>query len=176
MSFCYCWKLYWTKITFKVGDIFYKPDKRVTIGSPVSRLAAKIFLQMYGNPLVKNIPEDKTITLYVLYNMYVDNILLIYDCTRRNPGHISTRMNKLHKNVQFKFLEGNDTISYWDLLTTRNPQHLEIYIYIYCKPATTDMTIYNDSNHLTEHTLEAYRSVLNIKLWMPMSSKFHTEN
>jgi hypothetical protein len=72
------------------------------MGSPVSGLAAKIFLQTYGNPLVKNIPEDKTI---IFYSRYVDNILLIYDRTRINPEHINSRINKLHKNVQFKFME-----------------------------------------------------------------------
>jgi len=33
-----------------------------------------------------------------------------------NPEHISTRVNKLHKNVQFKLMAGNHTVSYWDFI------------------------------------------------------------
>ena len=71
---------------------------------PVSGISAKIFLQMYGNSLVMNIPQDHTIIFY--------HILLIYDNTKINPEHINTRISKLHKNVQFKLMAGNGTISY----------------------------------------------------------------
>jgi len=74
------------------------------MGYPVSGLAAKIFLQMSENLLVKNIPKDHT---FVIYNRYAD-ILLTHDNTKINPEHISTRMNNLHKNVQFKLMAGND--------------------------------------------------------------------
>jgi len=49
--------------------------------------------------MVKNILKDHT---FIFYNRYADSMLLIHDNTRTNPEHISTRMNKLHKNVQFK--------------------------------------------------------------------------
>lgn len=93
------------------GKVFYTPEKRVVIGYPVSGLAAKIFLQMYENILVKNISKDHT---FIVHNRYADNILLIRDNTKINPEHISTKMNKLHKNVQFKLMAGNNIISYWD--------------------------------------------------------------
>jgi len=93
------------------GKVFYTPERRVVIRYTVSGMEAKIFLQMYENLLVKNIRKDHT---FIFYNRYADNILLIYDNTKINPEHITTRMNKLHKNVQFKLMAGNDTISYWD--------------------------------------------------------------
>jgi hypothetical protein len=93
------------------GEVFSSPEKRVVNGYPVSGLAAKIFLEMYENLLVNSIPKDHT---FIFYNRYVESILLIHDNTKINPEHISTRMNKLHKNVQFKLMAGNDTRSYWD--------------------------------------------------------------
>ena len=91
------------------GKVFYTPEKRVVIRYPVSGLAAKIFLQTYENLLVKNIPKDHT---FLFYNRYADSILLIHDNIKINSEHISTRINKLHKNVQFKLMAGKDTISY----------------------------------------------------------------
>jgi len=83
------------------------------MGYPVSGLASTIFLQMYENLLVKNIPKDNT---FIFYNRYADNMLPIHDNTKINPEHISTRVNKLHKNAQFKLMAGNHTVSYWDFI------------------------------------------------------------
>jgi hypothetical protein len=78
------------------------------MGYPVSGLTAKIFLQTYGNHLVKNIPKDHTI---IFYNRYAGNLLLIHDNTKMNPEHINSRINKLHKNVQFKLMAANNAVT-----------------------------------------------------------------
>jgi hypothetical protein len=71
------------------------------MGSQISGLSAKICLQMYENPLVKNVSE-----------LYFTTDLLMCDHTRINPEYVNTKMNKVHVNVQLKLAEGNDALSY----------------------------------------------------------------
>jgi hypothetical protein len=49
---------------------FYKPDKGVTKGSPISSIYAEIFLQYYENILIKYWLDTKIVSYY---RMYVDD-------------------------------------------------------------------------------------------------------
>ena len=89
---------------------------------------AEIFLQYHENLLLKNILDANLIKYY---NRYVDDIFIIYDNTVIKADQISEYMNNIHKNLQFKLTnEENKTISFLDLLITRNQINLTIDKYI----------------------------------------------
>jgi hypothetical protein len=63
-------------------------------------------------------------------------------------------MNKIHKELQYKATDEKDnTITFLDLLITREQTKLSINIYQ--KPTTTD-TIHFKSNHPLQHKMAAY--------------------
>jgi hypothetical protein len=57
---------------------FYKPNKRIAMGSPISGAIANIFIQYYENLILKHTLETKAI---IYYNRYVDDILIIFNST-----------------------------------------------------------------------------------------------
>jgi Tfp pilus assembly major pilin PilA len=123
---------------------YYQPNKGVTIGSPICGSVAEIFLQYYENLLIKN-QLDTNINYY---NRYVDDILIIYDSTKISATRISEYLNNIHKNLQFKQTdEDHNTISFLDLLVTRN--HLNLTIDIYRKPTSPYIT-----NPTTQHNIK----------------------
>jgi predicted RND superfamily exporter protein len=111
-----------------------QPYKSVAMGSHISGLMAEIFLQNYEQYIVKNILDSNKINFY---NRYVDDIIIIFDNNHTNANDILNYMNKVHKDLQFKATEEIDnTISFLDLLITRN--HNKLLMDIYRKPTTTD--------------------------------------
>jgi hypothetical protein len=72
--------------------------------------------------------------------VYVDDVLIIYNTDHNSPENISHQINMIHPNLSFTpTYEENNTISFLDLLITRNNNTLDINIYR--KPTTTDTTI-----------------------------------
>jgi hypothetical protein len=149
------------------GDKFFQPQKGVDMGSPVSGLIAEIFLQYYKQLLVKNILDDNKI---LFYNRYVDDILIIYDTLYTNDSEIHKYLNNIHPSLQFKTTkENNNTISFLDLLITRNEKNLSINIFR--KPTATDTKIRYKSNHSMQHKTAAYRHMLNRLYALPLSQE-----
>jgi hypothetical protein len=69
------------------------------MGSPISSIIAKIFLQYYENLFSKHLLESKNI---IYYTRYVDDILIMYDKTVTNPDHLTNSTNSTHGNIIFK--------------------------------------------------------------------------
>ena len=67
------------------------------MGSPISSLIAKIFLQRYEEATIKQLLGMKSIALYA---RYVDDILVIYDTTKINLHTINTYIKKIHNNIK----------------------------------------------------------------------------
>jgi hypothetical protein len=152
-------------LTFQ--DRIYKPEKGVSMGSPISNTIAEIFLQHFESILMKQLIETKHI---VYYTRYVDDILLIYNTQHISPERTYDFINQIHPNLHFNpTYEQNNNISFLDLLITRHPTKLEIDIYR--KPTTTDTTINFHSNHPNEHKLAAYRYYINRMLLLPLTEK-----
>jgi len=61
------------------------------MGSPISNLAAEIFLQHYEDIHIKQLLDTKNIALYT---RYVDDILIIYDIRKIQPQTINTHIIK----------------------------------------------------------------------------------
>jgi hypothetical protein len=94
----------------------FQPEKRISMGSPISGIINEIFLQYLENIHLNQILEEKRT---VFYTRYVDTIFIIYDA---ETIKIHDYMNKLYPNLEFTpTLERNDRISFLDLLITRQP-------------------------------------------------------
>ena len=149
---------------FRFQQQTFKPNQGVTMGSPISRLIAEIFLQYNENKHIKQILDTKHIAFYT---RYVDDILVIYDSTRLSPQDIHTYINGIPQNIKLKATpEENSSIDFLDLTITRN--HNRLQIDIYRKPTNTDTTINFQSNHPTEHKIAAYRHHINRMYTLPL--------
>jgi hypothetical protein len=108
------------------------------MGSPLSGVVAESFIQYLEQQVLKHAIESKTI---IYYTRYVDNIFIIYDQCEITPELILEHFNKQHKAIEITITEENNKqISYLDL-NISNKQGA-IYIDIYRKPMTTDITLH----------------------------------
>jgi hypothetical protein len=143
----------------------YQPVKGISMGSSISGIVAEIFLQQLENSQFNQILEIKNT---VFYTRYVDDMLIIYNTERISFETIHNYMNKIHHNLEFTPThEHNNSISFLDLLTIRQPSKIETDIYR--KPTTTDITINFTSNHPAEHKVAAYRYLINRMLSLSLS-------
>jgi hypothetical protein len=145
-------------------DSFYQPRKGIAMGSPISGIAAEIFLQHYEERILKHYLENKRI---LSHNRYVDDIFIIFDSRITNMEQIHTELNSLNQCLIFKSTtEENNAINYLDLTITR--QNDSIHISIFRKPTTTDTTIHYSSKHPMEHKLAAFRYTINRSNNLPL--------
>jgi hypothetical protein len=157
--------LHQNSLTFQ--NHIYKPEKGVSMGSPISNIIAEIFLQHFETLLMKQLIETQNIAYYT---RYVDDILLIYNSKHTSPETILNFINRIHPNLQFNpTYEHNNSISFLDLLIIRHPTNLEVDIYQ--KPTTTDTTMNFNSNHPNEHKLAAYRYYINRMISLPLTEE-----
>jgi hypothetical protein len=103
---------------FQYEGKFYKPNLGVAMGSPLSGILAKIFLQDLEQHRIKHLLEGGII---ICYNRYVDGIFIIYNQTKITPHTLTKHFNAQHKDLQFTINEElNNQITYLDLnLTNR---------------------------------------------------------
>ncbi|GFG38205.1 hypothetical protein Cfor_07342 [Coptotermes formosanus] len=139
-----------TQNYFKFGHEFYQPQKGIAMGSPLSGLVAKIFLQYFELHMVEHSLETKSI----FYTRYVDDILILYDESLTNASTLTSTLNKIHINLTFTpSHEVEGRITFLDLRIIRNNSSLEIDIFR--KPTTTNTNIHHLTNHPTEHKMAA---------------------
>jgi hypothetical protein len=139
----------------------YQPEKGVSMGSSISNTVAEIFLQYLENTHLKHILESKQI---IFYTRYVDDVLMIYNTKYTTPETIHQHINKNHPNLQFTPSHENNNLSFLDLLLIRQPDKIEIDIYL--KPTTTDYS----SNHPYEHKMAAYCYLTNRMTSLPLTT------
>ena len=69
----------------------------------------------------------------IYYKRYVDDILIVYDQSKRNAQIILHQINNVDKNPQFKLsTEENNIINYLDTSIHRNNTSLDIGVYTEC--------------------------------------------
>ena len=71
--------------TFQIK--IYKPEKGVSMGSPISSTVAEIFLQRSEDININKLLDTENI---IFYTRYVDDILIIYDTKRTHHDLINT--------------------------------------------------------------------------------------
>ncbi|GFG33347.1 hypothetical protein Cfor_09986 [Coptotermes formosanus] len=150
---------------FQFRDNFYKPEKGVAMGSPISGLVAEISLQHFEGLIIKHLLEDGRIKYYT---RYVDDIMMIYDSSKILQEDILSKMNMFHHNLIFKLTpEQDNAVSFLDLIITKKCSKLNVNIYR--KPTTTGMTLHATSNHPPEHEMVAYRALVHRMHNLPLS-------
>jgi hypothetical protein len=103
---------------FTFQNHIYEPDKVVAMGSPVSGIIAKIFLQQLEKTHIKHLMDSKHL---IFYTRYVDDILILYDSTLSSPTSIQHCMDTIHSNNKLNPTHETDgNISFLDLSITRN--------------------------------------------------------
>jgi hypothetical protein len=96
---------------FSFQNNTYQPEKRVSMGFPISNTIAEIFLQYLENTHLKQILETKNIRFYT---RYIDDILMIYNAKHTTPETILNLTNKTQPNLQFiPTHEHNNTSTYF---------------------------------------------------------------
>jgi predicted lactoylglutathione lyase len=137
---------------FQHNHQFYQPNKGITMGSPISSTLAEIYLQYLEEKYMKHYLEHKDI---VYYRRYVDDLLIVYDQSRRNADKILNSINHIDNHLEFKISEEvNNTLQDLDLSISRSENNIELVIYR--KPTYTDIMIHYTSNHPYDHKLAAF--------------------
>jgi hypothetical protein len=107
------------------GQIF-QPQKGIAKGSHISGTMAEIYLQYLEATHIKHWLDNREI---IFYKRYVDDILIIYDQSKKNEQTLLHQINKVDKNLQFKIsAEENNTIHYLDISIYRNNKSINIGI------------------------------------------------
>jgi hypothetical protein len=112
---------------FHSNGNFYKPNKGIAMGGPLSRTATELILQYYEETTLKHWLETDEIQHY---RGYVDDILIIYDKTKINSNNILQLVNHYNRDLNFTLTnEENNSISYLDLLIYRTSHNLQLGIH-----------------------------------------------
>jgi hypothetical protein len=115
---------------FQHEDNFYKPNKGIAMGPPISNTLAEIYLQFFERIYLKHYLETKNI---IYYKRYVDDLIIIYDHTKINADTIHDIINSTDVHLEFKLTkEKNHITNYLDLSIQR--KHNEFQLNIYRKP------------------------------------------
>ena len=128
---------------FQYDNFFYKPQKGIAMGSPISGMLAEIYLQYIENDYIKHSFDSNEI---IFYRRYVYDILIIYNQNKIKEDQILVKINNIDKHLQFKMTtEENGNINFLDLTIHRGNENLSISIYR--KATNTETTIHYLSNH-----------------------------
>jgi hypothetical protein len=151
---------------FQYKDQYFKPEKGVTIGSPISGKIAEIYLQKIEEENKQWLDSQEI----RYYRRYVDDIVIIYNQTLIKEEQILRGFNKINKHLQFKAtVEENKKIHFLDLTIHREDHNLGISIYR--KPMDTDTTIHYLSNQPHEQKMAAFRIHVNRLMTLPIPQK-----
>jgi hypothetical protein len=97
------------------------------MGSPISGTLAEIYLILIEESFIKHWIESQEI-LY--YKRYVNDILIIFDQNKTNETTITSVMNGINEQLDFKATEDiNNSINYLDLTINRDINKIELNIY-----------------------------------------------
>ena len=122
---------------FQYNNQYFKPEKGITMRSPISGTLAEIYLQLLEEKYIKHWIENQNI---VYYKRYVDDIFIIFDIGRINENIIKDNKNSIDEHLEFKITEEtNNSINYLDMTIIRSTKGMEISIYR--KPTSTNITI-----------------------------------
>jgi hypothetical protein len=136
------------------------------MGSPISGMAAEIYIQLLENRFVKHSLENKQI---IYYKRYVDDILIIYDLSKTNDILITSQINNVDSCLEFKTSkEDCNNINYLDISIQRNDTNVNIDIYR--KPTETGTIIHATSNHQFEQKMAAFNCYIHRLLRMPLTN------
>jgi len=111
---------------FKYYKQYYKPQKGIAMGSPLSGYLAEIYIQEIEETVVKQWLESKEI---IYYKRYVDDIFILYNQSKTNEIQIFNKINKINKHFQTKLnTEKEEKIQFLDLTINKKTQHVHSHL------------------------------------------------
>jgi len=84
---------------FTCNNAYYKPQKGVAMGSPLSGTLAELYLQRLESLYIKHSIETRAIKYY---SRYVDDIIIVFDTHDNQADTILQQFKCINKNLQFK--------------------------------------------------------------------------
>ena len=147
-----------TYFTFR-GKIFHQLFV-TAMGSPVSPIAANIFMEALEQQAIATAPMD---CMPKLWLHYVDDILEIVnkDCVEKLMDHI----NKVDKSGSIKFTyekESEGKLPFLDTLIVKKEDG-SVKLLVYRKPTHTNQYLNYESHHPLHHKLGVIRTLYNRK-------------
>ena len=123
------------------------------------------FDSAYANLFMSNLEEDMTSSFEVrpwICYRYIDDIFFIWTHCKKKLSSFVDRMNSYHQKIKFTTEISKDSISYLDILISRNDRVLETDLY--CKSTDTHQYLQKSSGH-SWHVKKAipYRQALRIR-------------
>ena len=152
---------------FQHSNQYFKPEKGIAMGSPISGTLAEIYLQLIEEQYIKLWIENQNI---IYYKRYFDDILIIFDASRINENIIKDNMNSIDEHLDFNITdEINNSINYFDMTIVKSTKGMEVSIYR--KPTSTNITIQHTSNHPQDHKNAAYRYYIHSMITIPNTER-----
>ena len=139
------------------------------MGSPLSPILSKIFLQHLEAAHIENIKKQYNI---IYYGRYVDDIIIIYNNPTDIGNEILSKFNTIHNNIKFTIeKEEKNSINYLDITIQKVKSHnnYRLNFNVYRKPTTSKLSINYNSFHPTDHKLANFRFLLHRLNNIPLS-------
>ena len=106
----------------------------------------------------------------IFYIICVKNILVIFVGHKITAEEMRNYMDHVLKHFDFNLMcDKNGTVSFFDLLDTRNKDKLTVDVSR--QTTATDTTIHSNYNHSVAQKLAAYRFLVNVKHQLPLSEE-----
>ena len=111
---------------FLFNDNYYKQVDGVAMGSPLGPTLANAFMCYYERKWLEECPSDFKPKYY---KRYVDDIFVLFSSSEHVDSFLSY-MNSKHPNIHFtKEVENNNSLSFLDVLTTREGSNFITDVY-----------------------------------------------
>lgn len=123
------------------------------MGSAIPGKSAEVSLLYHKDLTIKHRMETDN---YILYKVYIDGILTIFDSRKTNEKEIFSEKNKTHRNFQLKLSQQDHNTNFLYLKLNKHPEHL--HISIDRKLTIKNKIIRFKSKHPVQKKSAAYRS------------------
>ncbi|XP_072152535.1 uncharacterized protein [Bemisia tabaci] len=151
---------------FKYNGKFYKMNKGLPMGGPISPIMADIFMDKYDHRICTS---NKWASKILCYFRYMDDIFAVWLGTDRELSIFHNEINDLHPNLRFKLEVGGKTLNFLDL--TIRVENRKIKFGIYRKQCFTDAIIPNNSYHPWPQKMAGFHSMLNRLTTIPLEKE-----
>lgn len=140
---------------YRFNNKFYKQNKGLPMGSPLSPILAEIYMNEFENNYLNSSKYKNYIKHWV---RYVDDILIIWEGGMEYIEDFVKEVNSVNPMVQFKEEIGGKELCYLDL-HIKITQSNKIEFDIFRKATYTDVIIPNDSFHPVGYKMSAINSM-----------------
>lgn len=152
---------------FQFSDKYYKQNKGLAMGSCLSPLFSKVYLQHIEHKIVEHFKKHFLVKGYF---RYVDDTLLILEPTSTHVEleNEMEQLNSLDNHIKFTYeSEMDNKINFLDITIEKIGGKLDFSIYR--KPTTSSCIIHQLSNHPIEQKMASFQAYFHRLENIPMS-------